>query len=99
MVCMKSASAGKKKKKHKKPHENQAAGFAAKNTWNKILVSLNQAQILTDFKKPVILKATNKVLVFKIGILPILHSFRMCKDQRQAFFSAFYIRHVGLSIL
>lgn len=80
----------KKKKTHKKTHENQAAGFAAKNTWNKILVSLNQTQILSDFKKPVILKATKKVLFFKAGILPILHSFRMCKeDQSKAFFLCF----------
>lgn len=97
MVCMKSASAGKKNYIY---HENQAAGLAAKNTWNKILVPLKQAQILSDFKKPVILKATKKVLFFKAGFLPMLHSFRMCKeDQRQGFFSAFYIRHVGLSIL
>lgn len=87
MVCMKSASAGKKKKRY---NENQAAGFAAKNTWNKIPVSLKQAQILSDFKKPVILKATKKVLFSKAGILPILHSFRTCKeDQRQGFFHCF----------
>lgn len=90
MVCMKSTSAEEKKKTTKRYHENQAAGFTVKNTWNKILVSLKQAQILSDFKKPVILKATKKVLFFKAGILPIVHSFRMCKeDLRQGFFLCF----------
>lgn len=56
MVCKQAASAAKKPKPPY--HENQASGFAAKNTWNKILASLQQALILSGFKMPVILKAT-----------------------------------------
>lgn len=82
-------------------HENQAAGFAAKNTWNKILVPLKQAQTLSDFKKPVILKATKKVLFFqKLEFCPCFTLSECAKKTKgRVFFSAFYITHVGLSIL
>lgn len=53
MVGKEAASAAKRNY-----YENQASGFAAKNTWNKILVSLKQALILPNFRKSVILKAT-----------------------------------------